>query len=286
MTKEHDFSFLKMIRQTGRNLTATLKIRAVSGFNPEHPVFTVIMPVYDREQELAQSIESVLTQTFQNFELILVCDGSPEATLAVIDSYANNPHVRIHKFADNTGNACRGRNKAVKMARGEFAAFLDSDDIALPNRLYDTLSAFYTLNADIVYGAARFIVDGSRSQPGVPDGLVLPPPPFDIEQAKHSNPVITSTAAVRLSCLARFGAFRPEMRYREDHELWLRLAHNNCKFAWIGKTLAAYRLHSGNAELRFKDKDEYWQAEMLRLYSMPYGNSDPASIDYNNKERG
>ncbi|NLB54558.1 MAG: glycosyltransferase family 2 protein, partial [Lentisphaerae bacterium] len=258
---------MKLFFQIGAYFKKKLSSMSDSFHQMSAPLFTVVLPVFGRTTELREAIESVLVQSFQSYELFIVCDGSPEETLDVVMGYVENPRVRIRVYDDNSGNACRGRNTAISEARGKYIAFLDSDDIAMPDRLSDTLSVFRETCADVVYGAGRFIVDGSRKLPGITDGHILIPEPFDFEKAKVSNPILTCTASIRTACLNKYGSFRQELKYREDHELWLRLAYYGCKFVATDKLLSAYRLHAGNAELSFIQNDDFWRSEMLRMYT-------------------
>ena len=119
------------------------------------PLVSVIIPVYDRTDVLREAIASVLAQTFSSFELILVSDGSPKETLSVLDEFRSDPRIRIFCFPDNTGNAVRGRNKGILEARGKYVSFLDSDDIAHPERLALSVAALEGGECDVVYGSWR-----------------------------------------------------------------------------------------------------------------------------------
>ncbi|MEN6449056.1 MAG: glycosyltransferase [Thermoguttaceae bacterium] len=263
-------SFFEPIERRAHTAMLRGKIRLASRFNPTKPVFSVIIPIYDRTWELEKAIDSILGQTFRNFELILVCDGSPAETLAVVDRYAAHPQVRIHKYADNSGNACRGRNTGIAMARGRYVAFMDSDDISVPNRLEVTLFHLLRTGADMVYGSVTIISDGARQIPGVWDGQFRKSFALSLKQMEDVNPAWTCTVTVKKDAIDRYGAFRMEMRYREDQELWLRLAYHGCTLFPIEEPLAYYRFHKNNAELLFKDQDAHWKSLMLQKYTQPY----------------
>ncbi|MCW2276466.1 glycosyltransferase [Rhodoblastus acidophilus] len=253
-----------------RGLAALIKIRSLNRFNAKRPVFSVVIPIYNRTWELELAINSILKQSFRNFELILVCDGSPAETLDIVDRYATHPQIRVHKFNDNSGNACRGRNTGISMARGKYVAFMDSDDISAPDRLWHSLFHFLRDRADMIYGSVKIISDGTRNIDGIWDGQFRKSFALSLREMEDVNPAWTSTVAVRRGALVRFGVFRMAMRYREDQELWLRLAYNGCKLYPAPELLAYYRFHQGNAELLFKDKDAHWKELMLTLYKRPY----------------
>lgn len=237
----------------------------------KNPVkFSFIVPVYNRTQKLRESVRSLLRQTYENFEVILVCDGSPPDTLEVVDELSAHEKVRTFKYSNNSGNACRGRNKGIEIARGEFICLHDSDDIAHHKRLERTLEAIDGRGADAVYGPTRILMDGTRRIEGIYNGQLLDPPEFDFDLLKQINLMMTCSVTVRRDLLLQFGGFRVEMRYREDHELWLRLAHNGCKWARAADMLCYYRVHGGNAELTLRGDDAHWFEQALFYYDKPF----------------
>lgn len=226
------------------------------------PRISVVIPVYDRTDVLRQSIDSILNQTYQNFELIIVCDGSPDETLKIVDEYKDHEKVRIFKYYNNSGNAVRGRNKAIREARGEFLAFQDSDDIAEPNRLEISLNYINEFKADVVYGGWRALVDGSRMI-DIKNGQEVLSPDCGYDELLKMCVPCQSTVMLRLDAVRALGGLKTNMRYREDHELWLRMAYKGYKFKSIPLMLTNLRLHGNNLELSFKDDDNHWFDLML-----------------------
>lgn len=234
--------------------------------NCKKGMVSVIIPIYDRTDILRASVKSILAQTYPSFEVLLITDGSPRETLDVVEEFRSDPRVRIFHFADNSGNAVRGRNKGIKEAQGEFVAFHDSDDVAAPNRLQLSVDCLSRFDVDAVHGSWRALLDGSRAIKGVRDGQVVRAQDFTIDQLLRANYVCQSTVTVRRAALLDVGGVKPEMRYREDHELWLRLMHNGYFFKAIPDILTNLRLHSGNNELNFKAQDDRWEQMMLAEY--------------------
>lgn len=233
--------------------------------NKKNPLISVVIPVYDRTEVLKESIESILNQSYQNLELIIVCDGSPKDTINIVKQYEVHEKVRVFYYKNNSGNAVRGRNKAIKEARGKYLAFQDSDDIATLNRLELSLEYINKHNVDVVYGGWRAIVDGSRDI-DIEDGAEVFSPDCDYNMLKEICVPCQSTVMVSLEALRTVGGLKTEMKYREDHELWLRLAYNNFKFKAIPKILTNLRLHESNLELTFKETDDYWYKLMLQKH--------------------
>jgi len=234
----------------------------------DEPLVSFVIPIYDRTDFLRVAINSALEQSVQVFEVILVTDGSPPATLAVVEEYASDPRVRIFNYPVNSGNAVRGRNKGILEARGRYIAFLDSDDIATPDRLEMCLPVLESKIADVVYGGWRAILDGSRVVDGLVHNQEVYSEDCDLSMLKQTCVPCQSTVMMRREMLLQHGFLKPRMQYREDHELWLRLAYHGAKFKSVPHLLTELRLHSGNNELNFKDNDSHWESLLAEEYRL------------------
>lgn len=229
-------------------------------------IVSFVIPVYDRTDVLREAIKSALNQTIKNIEVIIVADGSPSDTLDVIGEFKSDERVKIFNFPISSGNAVRGRNKGIRESKGKYVAFLDSDDVASPNRLELTLPLLESGRADVVYGAWQAIVDGSRSNIDIADGQLVLSPDADFEMLREVSVPCQSTVIVRKELLNKVGYLKPTMEYREDHELWVRLAYRGAVFKSIDQVLTRLRLHEGNNELNFIDKDNYWLTKVHSEY--------------------
>ncbi|MBC8578932.1 glycosyltransferase [Zhenhengia yiwuensis] len=227
---------------------------------------SVVIPIYDRTDVLIQSIESILNQSYDNIELILVCDGSPQSTLDIVKQYEQHPKVRVFYYKDNSGNAVRGRNKAIREARGRYFAFQDSDDIAEQDRIKISIEYMRKYDVDVVYGGWRALVDGSRKI-NIEDGQEIFSPDCNYDMLKEICVPCQSTVMAKTEALRTVGGLKTTMRYREDHELWLRLAYSGYKFKAINEILTNLRLHENNLELTFKDEDNKWFNIMLEEHT-------------------
>ncbi|MDB1111873.1 glycosyltransferase [Pseudomonas extremaustralis] len=261
------FSFLARRRQ--RKAAALMLERfnkdeghAVGGTTP---LVSFVIPIYDRVDVLRMTVNSALAQTQQVFEVILITDGSPAHTLEVVEEFRDNPLVRIFKFPTSSGNAVRGRNKGILEAKGKYIAFLDSDDVAAPDRLEVCLPILES-GVDVVYGGWRALLDGTREIDGLVNGQEVYSPDCDLEMLEKICVPCQSTVMVRRDTLLRTGFLKHRMEYREDHELWLRLAYNGAKFKSIPHVLTDLRLHAGNNELNFKSNDSHWEALLKEEY--------------------
>lgn len=233
-----------------------------------HPRFSFVIPVYDRTRVVYECVLSCLNQTYDDFEVIIVLDGSPPNTIELVNSFAGEKKVKIFKYENPFGTACRARNRGILEAQGDYICLLDSDDISNPDRLAETSRVIDKTAADVVYGAVRFLVDEGRHIEGITFGDVAIPNQagFSLKDLIACNQIYTLTASIRRSTLLKFGGFRTEMRYREDYELWLRLKFNGASFAFTNHVLSLYRIHGGNNELNFKEKDDVWYQKSISVY--------------------
>ena len=124
---------------------------------------SVVMPAYNAEKTIAESIETVLKQTHENIELIIVDDASIDGTASIINTYARkNPQIRILRNTKNIGVA-ETRNKGIEAAKSDWIALLDSDDLWEPDKLERQIVLAYQEQAEIVYCSYDFIDEQGTS---------------------------------------------------------------------------------------------------------------------------
>lgn len=185
-----------------------------------HPFFSIIIPTYNRKSFLKHAVDSALKQTFQDFELIVIDDGSTDGTIDLIREY-NDPRVR-YEFHKNNGPAS-ARNRGLKKAKGEFIAFLDSDDQWVPQKL-EKFHKSITQHPDIkiFHSEERWYREGKLHNPRKrhkkPSGYVYP------EVIKICC-IGISTAVIHRDVFKRVGTFDESMPACEDYDFWIRAAH-------------------------------------------------------------
>jgi len=140
---------------------------------PRAPRFSVLMAAYNAERYVAEAIESVLSQTFQDWELVIVDDGSTDRTGEIAESYAaKDPRVRLYRSPANTGLGA-ARQRTLELARGRHAAVLDADDVVLPDWLA-VRARLLTTHGDLAFvSGSRLLIDGhgrriGRTHEGAP----------------------------------------------------------------------------------------------------------------------
>lgn len=238
----------------------------------KNELISIIMPAYNAGKYIKESIESVLAQTYQNWELIIVDDGSTDNTKEVVDHFLKLDR-RVQYLWQANGKQGRARNAAIKRSRGGLLAFLDADDYWMKEKLDKQIAKLNQSGADLVFTDV-IVIDHEgniiNDSCSVTDGSIYGK--SGIISLYRFNPVPILSVMVKKSAVLNVGCFREEDEIQniEDYELWLRLLHSNYKFVSIGQILGAYRRHDSQtvkgkhsimkilnmlSEIRTKDKD-------------------------------
>ncbi len=204
---------------------------------------SVLIPVYRGEYFVAQAVASALSQTYVEVEVIIVNDGSPDGSRAMLAPYLALPNVKY--IEKENGGVASARNAALQLATGDYVALLDQDDMWVPHKLARQVAIFERdsrvalVHADVTYIAA--------------DGSVLPRDPYFPQRVEGycfpafflANPVMACTAVVRRSVLTDIGGFDETIRFADDYDLWLRIVRHHA-VAYVDEPLAMYRVHASN----------------------------------------
>lgn len=207
------------------------------------PVVSVIIPAYNAAAYLGDTLESVFAQTFRDYEVIVVNDGSPDTTEleTVLLEYPD----RIHYFKQKNRGVASARNTGIRNARGEFLAFLDSDDIWLPDFLTEQLK-FFAGNPSLDMACADCVYFGNSELAGETWQILDPienPATFEKVLPTHGG-AFASFSLLRRETVLKVGFFDEELRLLEDYEYWLRLLYRGGRLAYLGKVLGKRRVHS------------------------------------------
>lgn len=213
--------------------------------DPHAPLISVVIPTYNRADLIPKAIQSVLDQSYQNWELIIVDNYSDDGTKEVVDSF-RDPRISM-LFLPRTGSVAASRNLGVHHAKGEWIAFLDSDDWWFTTKL-STVSKVIQRNPDLIYHDLRIM-----SKPGdvksrkKTKSRKLKDPIF-LDLLINGNDISLSSVVVRKSILIKVKGMNesPAFFAIEDYDTWLRIAKISNRFVHISKVLGAYQLHDGN----------------------------------------
>jgi len=193
------------------------------------PKISVITPCYNASATLAKTIESVLAQTLTDFEMVLVDDGSTDDTAEIIASF-DDPRIR-YVYQENAGPG-PARNRAVSEARGEYLAFLDSDDIALPHRLVSQ-AALLDIHPGITAVGSGYTWIDEHDQP-IPwrHSWQNQPDLDDFRTWLFDCPFVPSATMLRKTAYDEVGGFAGDLRGGEDWNFWMRLYLAGHRMMW------------------------------------------------------
>lgn len=219
-------------------------------------LISIITPTYNREAFLPAAIESVLAQSYKEFELIIVDDGSTDNSRELINVYADKDQRVKYLYQENQRQSV-ARNYALSIAKGDFICFLDSDNYWPHDKLEKSLKAFEQHpEADIVYGDCITIDEqgnelhrnNMRRYSGSIAALLL-----------KDNFVSMNTTMTRRKCFNEMGGMSGKRRVADDYDLWLKFSARY-RFQYIPEFLAYYRVMenqiSSNKKLRFETNEK------------------------------
>lgn len=198
---------------------------------------TIVTPLYNSERYISITIESVIKQTFQSWELILVDDCSNDRTVSVVEGYANtDPRIKLIKLEKNVGSAV-ARNIAINAASGRYIAFLDSDDLWMPKKLDVQIN--YMKKHDLAFSYMSYYkIDSNGNKTGV----------VNIPEKVSYNDLLKTCVIGCLTAVYDKDTLgvqtMPLLRKRQDYGLWLKLLKLTDVAYGINQPLSCYRVHS------------------------------------------
>lgn len=218
------------------------EVRIGKNVKADNPKVSVVIPAYKIAAYVAETIESVLAQTYKDYEIILINDGSPD-TAELEDALEPFFDEIIYTKQENSG-ASRARNAGICLARGELIAFLDGDDQWLPEFLESQVNFLTMNNLDMVYCDASFFGDDYYSaenyMKNAPSKGVVSP----ISLIAAECNVITSGTVLRKDILAVTNLFDSTLPFMQDFDLWFRIAKAGMKISYQRKVLIRYRVRA------------------------------------------
>ncbi len=205
---------------------------------------SVIMPVYNAEKFLKDSIESVLNQTYKDFEFIIVNDGSTDSSLNIISEYKEKDN-RIKIINQENRGVSTSRNTGILSSVGRYVSFIDADDIWTTNKLETQIDFFLKDTKLKICGTWAEVIDQNNTNIGY-----FTYPPLSNRKIKisssYKNPFITSSLIIKKDILKNDKLFNPKMRLCEDYEFITKYIHKN-KSININKYLVKYRIHQNSS---------------------------------------
>ncbi len=210
-----------------------------------NPKVTVLMSVYNGEKYLREAINSILNQTFKNFEFLIINDGSTDKTEELL-KYYNDPRVKIYTNKKNIG-LTKSLNTGLKIAKGEYIARQDADDISMPERLTKELNFLSEHPNYGIVGTSVKIIDEKNE---IIRSVVQPTKDRQIrELLKIDNCINHGSAMIRKTALNEVGQYDENMLRSQDYELWLRISKRYL-LANLPELLYCWRKHEDNIAAR------------------------------------
>ncbi len=226
---------------------------------------SIVLPVYNAKGFVVETIQSVIKQTYQNWELIIVDDCSPDGTFQyLLEKYDDFPNVKIFRNEVNSGAGIT-RNRALKEASAEMIAFLDADDIWLPTKLEKQVSHMSEKNSAITHTSYAFIDEASRRTAGKMSVSRV----VNLKSYMRNTEIGMSTSLVDRRIVGNI-EFNP-MRTRQDTKLWLTLLGQGFMSEGIDEVLVYYRIRGGQIsgnkfKIAWRTFKLYWTVDSIPWY--------------------
>lgn len=200
------------------------------------PLVSVITPAYNAERFIGETIESVLAQTYSNWEMIIVDDASTDRTVEIVQSYVKrDERIKLYQLEKNSGSGV-ARNRAMDLAKGSFIAFLDSDDLWMPEKLEKQIT--FMLENDIAFSFTKYV---RMKEDGTVTNAVTDAPSVVTYDDLMKHCVIGCLTVV--IDRTKIGEERMlEIRTRQDYVFWLTLTKKGFNAYGLPEVLAKYRL--------------------------------------------
>ncbi|WP_423988009.1 glycosyltransferase [Methanoregula sp.] len=231
-----------------------------------NPLVSVIIPVYNGQRYIAETIDSVISQTMEHWEIIAVNDGSTDGSSSILEKYAGKMPGRIRPVTVENGGVSRARNKGAALARGKYLAFLDQDDLWAPGKLRSQVD-FLDRNegVGIVFSNETLIDENGRitRKCVLRLGSHQRGPVF--ENLLFGNFIPVSSVMVRKDLFCRAGGFDPKFSLAEDFDLLLRISRE-VPVDYIDEPLLFYREHRESGTSTKIDRITAEALEILRSW--------------------
>ncbi|RMF92800.1 MAG: glycosyltransferase [Candidatus Schekmanbacteria bacterium] len=223
---------------------------------------SVIMAVYNAERFLAEAIESILNQTFRDFEFIIVNDGSSDNSEKIIESY-DDSRIKLMTFKNNRGLSF-ALNRGIEKSSGEYIARMDADDISMPDRFEKQIKHLIDNPEIDILGSAVVEIDEVGKFLAI---RKLPLKDYEIKKELiRSNPFFHSTIMMKRSAFEKAGYYDESIRQTvEDWDLWFRMS-TKCKMENLEEPLVKRRFHKDNLSVESNNELLIKGIEIRRKY--------------------
>ncbi|MCL4294782.1 MAG: glycosyltransferase [Anaerolineae bacterium] len=230
------------------------------------PLVSIVIPTHNRCYYLELAIQSVLAQSYSNFEVIVVDDSSADETATVVGDIRD---ARVRYLCQVKAGRSTARNRGMAVAEGVYLAFLDDDDLFLSHKLAQQVLFLETHpDIDLIGAGVQLIEDHGKVH-----GIWRPwedQPNLIFRNCLYSCPLIPSTVVFRRCLLDRLDHwFDPRLSPAEDTDLFIRLLHAGCRMDWLPEIVSAYRVHNANSQSDGARYSRAYQRMLDKLFACP-----------------
>lgn len=236
----------------------------------EPHLISVIMPAYNAENFINTAIKSIVGQTYQNFELIVIDDGSTDRTTQIVEDWQTTDD-RIRLYSRENKGLIYTLNEAVGLSRGNFICRMDADDISNPNRLKRQLAHLLSTNHDLCGTFAEVFGDTYRNLPQLQKSQDI------YEYLFFGNPIIHPSIMATKQFFKR-NPYHPDYEHVEDYELWVRAMQIGAKISNVPNILLRYRTHQKQITSKHRLDIELKRTSVAKLH----WNNNGCSFSANN----
>ncbi|RLA83871.1 MAG: glycosyltransferase family 2 protein [Epsilonproteobacteria bacterium] len=213
-------------------------------------MISIITPSYKSEKFISKTIESVLSQTYKDWEMIIVDDMSPDNANKIIEEYIKKDNrIKFIKLEKNTGPAI-ARNRAIEEAKGRYIAFLDADDVWMPEKLEKQIDFMNKFNLDLTYSSYNLQDEMDNDL-----GLFITKENISYESLLKTNSIGCLTAIYDTKHLGK--VYMPDIIKRQDYGLWLKILKEIGNTKGMLEPLATYRIMRNSVSSNKIDAAKY-----------------------------
>ena len=197
--------------------------------------FSIVIPVYNAESFVTKTLDSIRSQSYKNYEVLVTNDGSTDDTYKTLEKYKREyPQFPLYIITQKNAGVSAARNNSIKRATGKYVAFIDQDDLWISDKLSKVYEAIKEKSGSDVFYHEAVTVGWKKKVDFIKNGALIEP--YFLDLLFNFNRIGISTAVVKTNILKSVGGFDENYRYSEDYDLWLKIARNNAVFYGINAT--------------------------------------------------
>lgn len=232
-------------------------------------MISIVIPLYNKEKSITATLESVLAQTYTDYEVIVVDDGSTDHSANIVRELAN---VKIRLICKSNGGVCSARNRGIEEAKGEYIALLDGDDFWDKDYLAEQVRMIEDFPEAAMWGINYAETNNGklirRLTTGLPDGYRGYVENYFMIQNRSSDLFCSSSVVIRRDVFDKVGLFDERIKYAEDSDMWFRIIASE-KVAFYDKYMVYYQWDAENRTMNKHREMRYFLPYYVDKYKEP-----------------